>query len=202
MVFGLSWYTRAIANDVCAEVNHQSQVPIASLAFVSVLWIYRRRVSIASTTPPVARSKQVLQAFRQVDFVGLLLFTAGISLFSLPIPLEQGGVKEYATARLLVPTVIGFVLLIVFGVWEAKFAKQPLLARSILSSWTVVAVLACKSRSPRNGFPPQGLTDLCKPISCFTRASSSPLRTSIPSCLSAAISASPTPPTSLPRTVS
>ena len=117
---------------------------------MSVLWVYKRKVSAKSNTPaapPVARAKEVFKALRQVDLVGILLFIAGISLFMLPIPLEQGGVKEYATARLLAPTILGFILLIIFGVWEARFAKQPLLSRKILSSWTIVAVLASKSPS-------------------------------------------------------
>jgi hypothetical protein len=75
------------------------------------------------------------------DYIGICLLVAGNCLFLLPIPLEQGGVSSYGRASVVAPTVIGFVLIILFGVWEVFFAKNPIAPSRLLSNRTVMGAI-------------------------------------------------------------
>jgi hypothetical protein len=75
------------------------------------------------------------------DYIGICLLVAGNCLFLLPIPLEQGGVSAYGHASVVAPTVIGFVLIILFGVWEVFWAKNPIAPRRLLANRTVMGAI-------------------------------------------------------------
>ncbi|MCJ1311240.1 hypothetical protein MMC25_004911 [Agyrium rufum] len=61
----------------------------------------------------------------QIDFVGGFLSVVGMIL--LMCGLQWGGYQySWKTAHVLVPLILGFVFLVAFVVWEAKFAKYPM----------------------------------------------------------------------------
>jgi hypothetical protein len=65
-----------------------------------------------------------LELAKEIDFVGLLLFTAAAVLFLVGLNFG-GGIYPWASANTLVPLILGLVLWIVFGLWEC-FTKSKL----------------------------------------------------------------------------
>jgi MFS family permease len=68
-----------------------------------------------------------LQLFKDFDWIGLFLFTAGCSLFIMGI--NWGGtVYPWKSAGTLAPIIVGFLTLVVLGVYESHSnVKNPLL---------------------------------------------------------------------------
>lgn len=83
------------------------------------------------------RTLHVVRKLWEGDLVGCALLAAGCALFFLPIPLEHGGIDKYASAHCVVPTVVGFVVLIVFVVWETRFAPNPLFPARLIRNRNV-----------------------------------------------------------------
>ncbi|KAI8154782.1 Efflux pump FUS6 [Colletotrichum sp. SAR 10_86] len=72
------------------------------------------------------------------DWLGSFLFTAGSTSFLFGI--STGGVMyEWKSFRSLLPLVLGVFILVAFGVWELRFAKEPMIDKGIFNSWTMVA---------------------------------------------------------------
>ncbi|KAL2042739.1 hypothetical protein N7G274_004498 [Stereocaulon virgatum] len=74
---------------------------------------------------PNSRGLTKMEVFKQIDFVGGLLSVSGMLIFMASL---QWGGNQYGwrTAHVLVPLFIGALLLVLFTVWEAKFAKYPM----------------------------------------------------------------------------
>ncbi|KAF0320167.1 major facilitator superfamily transporter [Colletotrichum asianum] len=72
------------------------------------------------------------------DWLGSFLFTAGSTSFLFGI--STGGVMyEWKSFRSLLPLVLGIFILVTFGVWELRFAKEPMIDKGIFNNWTMVA---------------------------------------------------------------
>ncbi|KAI6778746.1 MFS general substrate transporter [Emericellopsis cladophorae] len=87
------------------------------------------------------RSK--LQQLKKVDYVGIVLFAAGLFVFLLG--LSWGGQQyPWASAEVIATMVIGFLALVAFACWET-FAKldEPLLPMHLFKNfkWVVACVL-------------------------------------------------------------
>jgi hypothetical protein len=67
--------------------------------------------------------------------MGVFLMNLGVILFLIAIGI--GGVTvPWKSAGVIVPIIISFVSLFTFWVWEAKFAKQPFMARELFAGKT------------------------------------------------------------------
>lgn len=124
------------------------QFPVTAPTLLASLFIFRRRTSSGREAGPVARARQTLTSLLHEDLIGIFLLAAGISLFLLPIPLKQGGVSEYTSAQLIMPTIIGFLVIVAFIVWEVRFAKLPLLPLEVLTNRTMISALGGKNPLP------------------------------------------------------
>lgn len=72
---------------------------------------------------------------RRIDFVGTLLFVGGTTSFLLG--LSWGGVLHpWASVQTLVPILIGVASMILFVLYEAKLAKEPLIPPSLFNNTT------------------------------------------------------------------
>ncbi|KAH0444190.1 MFS multidrug transporter [Colletotrichum camelliae] len=72
------------------------------------------------------------------DWLGSFLFTAGSTSFLFGI--STGGVMyEWKSFRSLLPLVLGVFILVAFGAWELRFAKEPMIDKGIFNNWTMVA---------------------------------------------------------------
>ncbi|KAK4090936.1 hypothetical protein Purlil1_4516 [Purpureocillium lilacinum] len=116
-------------------------IPVVSPCLMAILFLFKRKSKHCSATVG-SQKRQLWTHLREQDLFGILLLTAGIALFLLPIPLEQGGISQYASARLITPTALGFLLLLLLVVWEFKFARNPVIPRRVLSQRTIASVMA------------------------------------------------------------
>ncbi|KAK5128260.1 hypothetical protein LTR85_002927 [Meristemomyces frigidus] len=96
------------------------------LSFVGLLLLY--------FPPAHPANLPTMQALKELDYIGMILFAGGA------VPVLMGivwaGIYNSSDAHVVAPLVVGFVVLIVFAVWETFVPKHPLTPRRILiSSW-------------------------------------------------------------------
>lgn len=75
--------------------------------------------------------------------VGMLLIIAGWSILLLPLSLANYAAHSWRSASIIAMLVIGFCLLVAFGIWERFFARKQFLPFHYLVDRTVVG--ACLS---------------------------------------------------------
>ncbi|KAK7061333.1 MFS domain-containing protein [Favolaschia claudopus] len=105
-------------------------LPICVVAFLLVVFFLRVR------TPPGSTRKKLAQ----VDWIGnaIVVLGSGLSI----IGLTWGGIRyPWKSAEVLAPLVIGLVLLVVFGVFEAKVPSRPTIPSDIVSNRTTLSGL-------------------------------------------------------------
>lgn len=68
-----------------------------------------------------------IDLFHKLDVIGLLLVVIVFGLILVPFTIAGGVTEQWRTAKIIAPLVIGFCMIPVFVVWEAKFATNPLL---------------------------------------------------------------------------
>ncbi|KAJ9164879.1 MFS general substrate transporter [Coniochaeta hoffmannii] len=74
----------------------------------------------------------------EFDFLGVLLFSAGLVLFLLPFNIADAAPNGWASDYIIAMLVVGFVLLVIFGLFETLLAPTPMLNFSSLANRTVV----------------------------------------------------------------
>jgi MFS family permease len=75
------------------------------------------------------RSKR--EQIRRLDYVGIVLFTAGLILFIMGLS-WGGNMYPWKSAHVIAPIVVGALLLIAFGFWEFFFTGDALLPMHLL----------------------------------------------------------------------
>lgn len=119
-----------------------------------MLFVFRRRLVSQIRPATNSRATAFLKALRHIDITGLFLIIVGSALFLFPIPLESRGVDYYDTVSVITPTTIGAVTLIVFVIWELRFAKKPLFESRLLTNPSVLGCMASKHRNHCHVPPP------------------------------------------------
>lgn len=75
---------------------------------------------------------------------GVFLFAAGLVVFLLPFSLADSAPNGWSTGYIIAMIVVGIVVLVIFGLYEAYVATQPMLTARILTNRTVIgACLLC-----------------------------------------------------------
>ncbi|KAM0754605.1 MFS general substrate transporter [Meredithblackwellia eburnea MCA 4105] len=82
-----------------------------------------------------------LYYFEIMDAVGLILLGFSWSLILLPFTLASGAVDGWKNASMIAMEVVGWVLFVVFLVYETRFCAHPLMPRRVLNR-TFVTVVA------------------------------------------------------------
>ncbi|EJP62562.1 siderophore iron transporter mirA [Beauveria bassiana ARSEF 2860] len=130
-------------------------VPIVSLPLIGVVMYLQRRAKTQETPiesrPPGLASKkayssklkQTCQLFwTEIDFPGLILLVAGMSLVLTPLSLtgslNPGRWKE---ASFIAMIVVGAILFASFVVWDVKFAKRPYIPARMMNRTVIAACL-------------------------------------------------------------
>lgn len=117
-----------------------------------VLFTYYFRLAKKQGLVPNRKSgrnllQSILHYAREFDAVGLLLLTAGLSLFLLAFSLAPMQKKMWESALVICFIVFGILLLIGFAVWEKWFAAvtfipyELLVDRTVIGSCILAAVL-------------------------------------------------------------
>ncbi|KAM0817259.1 putative Major facilitator superfamily (MFS) profile domain-containing protein [Seiridium cardinale] len=82
------------------------------------------------------------EVLKRIDYVGGLTSISGMILFMAGM--QWGGYQySWSSAHVLAPLILGAVLLVVFAIWEAKFAPYPMFPRRLNQApsvliWTLV----------------------------------------------------------------
>jgi hypothetical protein len=69
---------------------------------------------------------------------GVFLFAAGLTVFLLPFTLAASAPRSWKTDYIIAMIVVGFVLLVAFGVYETYCAPEPFLKNKFLLDRTVI----------------------------------------------------------------
>ncbi|GIZ39520.1 hypothetical protein CKM354_000290100 [Cercospora kikuchii] len=76
---------------------------------------------------------------KQIDYLGGILSTAGLTL--LLVALQSGGYTHpWSSAFVLSMLIIGLLLLVVFTIWEWKFAPNPMIPHGLFQGQRTVAL--------------------------------------------------------------
>ncbi|KAI0835037.1 MFS general substrate transporter [Hypoxylon sp. FL0890] len=81
----------------------------------------------------------LLSRVRRLDWIGMALFAAGSALFALPLS-WGGALYPWSSVRTILPLIIGFLILVLFAVYEARPA-EPVMPYRIFNSRTASATL-------------------------------------------------------------
>ncbi|KAI6083380.1 major facilitator superfamily domain-containing protein [Hypoxylon rubiginosum] len=104
-------------------------LPIIGLAFILALFFLNLK--------PIPM--RFVDKIRRLDWIGILLFSAASTAFSLPLS-WAGALYPWSSWRTLLPLVIGFVLFIPFGFYEHR-AREAMMPPRIFSNRTATISL-------------------------------------------------------------
>ncbi|KAH8879148.1 siderophore iron transporter mirB [Thozetella sp. PMI_491] len=114
---------------------------VASPLFV-VLKLNLRKAKIFGILPPETSGGNVLQKIWHVivefDVIGVFLFAGGLTLFLLPFTLATSAPNGWKTNYIIALIVIGFVLLVLFALYQIYLAPAPFLKQQFLIDRTVI----------------------------------------------------------------
>jgi SIT family siderophore-iron:H+ symporter-like MFS transporter len=148
--------------------------PASTLPLVTVLILARRRAQRSThynQIIPAYRKKGFVRALAsELDIIGLFLVStsargdrlrspmlieatlfplaqlaAALLLILVPFTIAGGVSKSWGTAKIIAPLVLGFLMIPVFCLWEAKYASHPIIPASLLRDRTVICCfgIAC-----------------------------------------------------------
>ncbi|WVQ84554.1 hypothetical protein IAT38_006708 [Cryptococcus sp. DSM 104549] len=136
-------------------------VPVLLLPAIATLYVMQFRgkklgmITMAGSknerTGVDVPSRTWWQALRQglveIDIIGLVLLGFGFSLLLLPFTLRKAAVGGWHNPSMIAMLVTGPVILIIFGIYEIRFAPKPLMTRRILFNRAVIASIIIGSFS-------------------------------------------------------
>lgn len=70
----------------------------------------------------------------------MILFASGLTVFLLPFTLANTAPNGWSTGYIIAMIVVGFVVLVLFGLYESFLAKAPFLNVNLLANRTVIGV--------------------------------------------------------------
>ncbi|KAI0205773.1 major facilitator superfamily domain-containing protein [Astrocystis sublimbata] len=78
----------------------------------------------------------------EFDLAGVVLFSTGLVVFLLPFDIATEAPNGWATGYIIAMIVVGLVLLVFFGLYEAYLAPTPMFNYALLSDRTVIGTCA------------------------------------------------------------
>lgn len=87
----------------------------------------------------------MLEGLRMLDWTGFVFIIGGTLCFLYGLELGSSGMAPWSSAKVICLIVFGFLLLLIFMLWESRFAKSPIIPGRIFHKVTNVAsfILAC-----------------------------------------------------------
>ncbi|KAK5632490.1 hypothetical protein RRF57_008204 [Xylaria bambusicola] len=116
--------------------------PIVSAPLYFVLKFCIRKAKVQGTLVEEKPKRTLLQMiwFYIVEFdplvAGVVLFSTGLVVFLLPFDIASGAPYGWGTAYIIAMIVIGLVIIVIFGFYEALLAPTPMLNFKLLSNRT------------------------------------------------------------------
>ncbi|KAK5194288.1 hypothetical protein LTR99_002790 [Exophiala xenobiotica] len=75
---------------------------------------------------------------QEFDAAGVFLFASGLTVFLLPFTLADSAPNGWSTGYIIAMIVVGFIVLALFGLYEAFVARTPFLSVNLLANRTVI----------------------------------------------------------------
>ncbi|KAL7625132.1 hypothetical protein AAE478_004346 [Parahypoxylon ruwenzoriense] len=130
--------------------------PVAAIPFLLILFLWQRRkknmASESKKTPLILQDIQsgdsiLVKVYKlcwvELDFPGCILLIAGLSLILIPISLTGSqNSMAWGNAHFIAMLVVGFVLFVLFFVWDSLFAKKPFIPFRLVRHKTIMAACA------------------------------------------------------------
>ncbi|KAM6539274.1 mitochondrial phosphate carrier protein [Fusarium falciforme] len=82
--------------------------------------------------------QKILYFFREFDIVGVFLFGGGLTVFLLPFTLASHAPNGWKSDYIIAMIIVGFIVLVLFGLWEYYWAPVPFLQGKFLTDRTVI----------------------------------------------------------------
>jgi MFS family permease len=108
-----------------------------------ILFIYNyRKAKKAGLMPARESGRTVVESLKhyaiEFDLLGLILLAGGLAVFLLPFSLYSYQKDQWKSSIILGMLVGGFVTLILFGIWEKRFAPKTFIPWDLLTDRTVL----------------------------------------------------------------
>jgi hypothetical protein len=88
------------------------------------------------------KKTSLMSKLARVDWVGSIFFTAGMTSFLVGI--SWAGIQfEWKSPQVIAPMTVGVFGVVATVVWEACYAKEPILRPSLFYSTSAVLTYAC-----------------------------------------------------------
>lgn len=118
-------------------------IPIVCAPFGIIHWINQRKAAKAGLIPPRATanmslSQKTFHYLKEFDVIGLLILATGLSLFLLAFNIYSYQRDTWRSPLIICFIIFGGLLIIAFGVWEAKFAPITFVPWYLLKNRTVI----------------------------------------------------------------
>ncbi len=95
----------------------------------------------AAVEPKTPLKTRAYQVFEEMDTIGLLLLGFGFSLLLLPFSLSAYANDGYKNPSLIAMFITGFVCLVLYAVWEIRYAKYPTAPKHLLKNRTFMTAI-------------------------------------------------------------
>lgn len=116
---------------------------LAGAYFYPQFIAYRRKelpsVDLVESGKSFGRS--LYDLLKEIDLVGVVLYTAGLVLLLLALSLGGGKENEWSSAHIIVMIAVGFALVVIWVFWEVFFAPAPILPKRYFGITFVSGVL-------------------------------------------------------------
>ncbi|CAO2658528.1 Nn.00g062510.m01.CDS01 [Neocucurbitaria sp. VM-36] len=125
--------------------------PVIGISFWAIFWLMGRRAQQVGVVMKTKSGRTLLQNIYhwsvEFDVIGLLLVCGGFSIFLLPFSLAAYQSKGWASPLVICMIVFGFLLIVLFAVWEKFFAPKTFFPFHLMKDRSVVAacLLGCNS---------------------------------------------------------
>lgn len=110
-------------------------MPVVSIPVLSIMLYHKIQARRRGMRTGPSR-QNMLETLRQFDIIGLILFTAGLTLLFLAVTLAKGP-NSYGKTHILVMIIIGPILLVIFPFWELV-PKYPFMPFYVINNRTML----------------------------------------------------------------
>ena len=118
-------------------------VPLICAPWVILLWINQHKAVKAELVPtrPTASmsiTQKLKHYLKEFDIIGLLILATGLALFLLAFNIYSYQPDTWRSPLIISFIVIGFLLILTFVLWEARFAPITFVPWNLLKNRTVI----------------------------------------------------------------
>ncbi|CDS04055.1 hypothetical protein LRAMOSA07010 [Lichtheimia ramosa] len=116
--------------------------PVVAAPLFFILKFNLRKAEKQGVLNKVSSDRTIFQhiwhVIKEFDIMGVFMFSAGLTVFLLPFNIADSAPNGWATAYIIAMIVVGFVMLILFILYETFIAPVPLFNFALLSDRTVI----------------------------------------------------------------